>query len=56
MQIKGGASDPGVKRIMEDRTGHIWFPSEEFGASRYDGERFTNFTVADGLPSDEAIA
>ena len=23
---------------------------------RYDGERFTNFTVADGLPSDEAIA
>jgi len=34
--------------ILQDREGNLWF-STEGGASRYDGESFTNFTTQDGL-------
>jgi ligand-binding sensor domain-containing protein len=33
--------------IYEDRAGNIWF-----GASRYDGKSFRNFTTKDGFPSN----
>ena len=33
--------------IYEDRAGNIWF-----GASRYDGKSFRNFTTRDGFPSN----
>ena len=38
-----------VKRIRRDRAGRLWFCTVE-GLSSFDGERFTNYTVADGLP------
>ena len=33
--------------IYEDKAGNIWF-----GASRYDGKSFRNFTTKDGFPSN----
>ncbi len=40
---------PVIRRlhIYEDRAGNIWF-----GASRYDGKSFRNFTTKDGFPSN----
>src|SRR5215469_14431800 len=39
-----------VKRIRSDHAGRLWFCTVE-GLSVFDGERFTNYTVADGLPN-----
>jgi ligand-binding sensor domain-containing protein len=33
--------------LLEDKAGNIWF-----GASRYDGKSFRNFTTKDGLPNN----
>jgi hypothetical protein len=30
--------------MREDRDGRIWFGSVGYGASRYDGKTFTNFS------------
>ena len=38
-----------VLRIRHDRAGRLWFCTAE-GLSMFDGEKFTNYTVADGLP------
>ena len=39
-----------VYRILEDKDGNLWFASPGGGLSRYDGERWLTYTVADGLP------
>src|SRR5689334_8366682 len=39
-----------VKRVRRDHLGRLWFCTVE-GLSVFDGERFTNYTVADGLPN-----
>src|SRR5438445_80618 len=39
-----------VTHIRHDRLGRLWFCTVE-GLSVFDGERFTNYTVADGLPN-----
>src|SRR5579871_440384 len=39
-----------VKRIRRDHSGRLWFCTVE-GLSVFDGERFTNYTLADGLPN-----
>ena len=45
-----GLAGTRVKYIAEDRNGHIWLGGwEQVGVSRYDGERFTNYTTDDGL-------
>jgi signal transduction histidine kinase/ligand-binding sensor domain-containing protein len=44
-----GLSHDRVKRIATDRDGFVWFCTLE-GLSRFDGRRFVNFGVADGLP------
>jgi hypothetical protein len=31
--------------MLEDRDGRIWFGSVGYGASRYDGKTFTNFST-----------
>ena len=36
---------------MEDQRGHLWFGTTG-GVSRYDGTRFTTFTIDDGLASN----
>ncbi len=44
-----GLSRNWVKRIRRDRLGRLWFCTVE-GLSVFDGERFTTYRVADGLP------
>lgn len=41
-----------VTQIMEDKQGHIWFGRSGYGACKYDGSFFTQFTKKDGLPSN----
>ncbi len=43
----GLVSNP-VRRILQDKKGFIWIATWE-GLSKYDGDKFTNFTVANGL-------
>jgi ligand-binding sensor domain-containing protein/two-component sensor histidine kinase len=38
-----------VEKIMQDSHGFIWFCTVD-GISRFDGYRFTNYSVKDGLP------
>ncbi len=39
----------GVKSILEDNEGNIWFGSEWTGAIRYDGKKFTTFGMNEGM-------
>ena len=39
----------GIRSILEDRKGNIWFGSHNEGVARFDGETFTYFTTANGL-------
>jgi ligand-binding sensor domain-containing protein len=38
-----------VERIRRDSRGRLWFCTVE-GLSLFDGQQFTNYTIADGLP------
>jgi len=49
--VKELAPNP-IRSISEDRSGNLWFATYGGGLSRYDGQRFTTFTTADGLSSD----
>lgn len=44
-----------VFEVIQDRDGFIWIATLG-GVSRFDGERFTNFTVKDGLNSKSIVA
>jgi ligand-binding sensor domain-containing protein len=44
---QGLASNYGATHLYEDKAGNIWF-----GAGRYDGKSFRNFTTKDGFPSN----
>ena len=37
-----------VRRILQDQKGFIWIATWE-GLSKYDGDKFTNYTIANGL-------
>ncbi len=41
-----------VTQIKEDKQGNIWFGRSGYGACKYDGKSFTQFTKKDGLPSN----
>ena len=41
-----------IEHIAEDSEGYIWFATLDSGASRFDGDRFQNFTAQDGLVDD----
>ena len=41
-----------VRRTYQDREGFLWFGTDTGGVSRYDGEKFVNFTTDDGLAGD----
>ena len=45
-----------VRRIYQDREGFLWFGTDTGGISRYDGEKFVNFTTDDGLAGDSVWA
>ncbi|MFT4665021.1 MAG: ligand-binding sensor domain-containing protein [Gammaproteobacteria bacterium] len=38
-----------ITGIAEDKKGNLWFGTDGFGICKYDGETFTNFTMANGL-------
>src|SRR5581483_2096787 len=40
-----------VQRIVRDSHGFLWFCTSS-GLSRYDGDRFVNYSAQDGLPND----
>lgn len=43
-----------VNYLMQDSRGFIWLATDK-GVSRFDGQRFTNFTSVDGLESNECF-
>lgn len=43
-----------VNYLMQDSKGFIWIATDK-GVSRFDGQRFKNFTSADGLESNECF-
>jgi ligand-binding sensor domain-containing protein len=45
-----------IMSISDDHNGNIWIGTFETGIWRYDGEKVTNYTVKDGLPSDAIMA
>ena len=42
-----------IKSIKKGEDGKIWFGDQRRGLFCYDGENFTNYTVMDGLPSND---
>lgn len=42
-------SEDRITAIVEDEKGHLWLGTDGYGICRYDGESFSNFTVADGM-------
>jgi len=44
-----------VLTMLQDSRGELWFGTEG-GLSRYDGERFTNYTAQDGLERDWVLS
>ena len=45
-----------VWAIFQDRDGFLWFGTDSGGISRYDGDKFVNFTTDDGLISNSIWA
>ena len=43
----------GIRDILRDHKGNIWFASHQEGVARYDGEKLTYFTIADGLTDNQ---
>ncbi len=43
----------GVRSILEDSKGNIWFGSHQEGVCLFDGKKLTYFTVKDGLSSNQ---
>lgn len=52
---KEGLAGETVYTSLQDRAGFLWIATET-GLSRFDGEKFRNFTVADGLVANEVLA
>jgi ligand-binding sensor domain-containing protein/signal transduction histidine kinase len=47
--VDQGLAQSQIKQIVQDSRGFIWLTTGN-GLSRFDGHRFHNFTIADGLP------
>jgi len=51
---RDGLAGETLYTITQDAQGFMWFATET-GLSRFDGQKFKNFTVADGLPANEVF-
>jgi hypothetical protein len=51
---RDGLAGATLYTITQDSEGFMWFATET-GLSRFDGRNFKNFTVEDGLPSNEVF-
>lgn len=51
---RDGLAGSTVYCVTEDKDGFKWFGTES-GVSRFDGSKFVNFTVAQGLPDNEVF-
>ena len=51
---KDGLVGNHVYHSVQDKEGYLWFATET-GVSRFDGQHFVNFTVNEGLPSNEIL-
>ena len=43
----------GVRSVLEDSKGNIWFGSHQEGVCLFDGKKLTYFTVKDGLSNNQ---
>ena len=50
--VDEGLAGSCVYRTLQDSKGFMWFLTNK-GLSRFDGSRFQNFTMADGLPQND---
>lgn len=47
------AGNGNLQCALQDKTGNLWFGTSDNGLYKYDGNSFSQFTVADGLTSNE---
>jgi hypothetical protein len=52
--VKDGLAGSTVYDLCQDKEGFMWFATNA-GISRFDGTHFRNFTLDDGLPSNEIL-
>jgi ligand-binding sensor domain-containing protein len=56
-QQQNGLAHDQVMALLEDREGNIWIGTQGGGVSKFAGERFVNYTSAQGLAwPDHAVA
>lgn len=52
LDVDQGMASSYIRKMTQDRKGHIWFATWGGGVSRYDGTAFTHFTEEQGLSSN----
>lgn len=45
-----------VRRVFEDRNGHLWLATNNYGVARYDGDTLTYFSPNEGLAGRQVTA
>ncbi|NNE56062.1 MAG: hypothetical protein HKN32_08585, partial [Flavobacteriales bacterium] len=46
----------GITTLLRDVNGDLWYGTDGFGLCRFDGEKFTHFTISDGLPANSVTS
>ena len=53
--VEDGLSQSQIETVIQDNLGYLWAGTYH-GLSRFDGHRFTNFTVKDGIADNIVTA